>query len=185
MNIINIPVLLKTENANDVKNGNMTDVKRLTMSLELQPVTFKEACCFITKHHRHHKPPQGWKFGIAVNDGNKIVGVATVGRPVARFLDDTWTLEVTRLCTDGTKNACSKLYSACWRATKAMGYKRLITYILSDEKGTTLKASGWKELYKTSGGSWSSEKRKRIDKHPTGEKTLFEIKELQDEKTTK
>ena len=91
------------------------------MSLELQPITYKEACKFIDEHHRHHLPPQGWKFGIAVNDGEKVVGVITVGRPVARMLDDTWTLEVTRCCTDGTRNACSKLYSAAWRAAKALG----------------------------------------------------------------
>jgi hypothetical protein len=82
--------------------------------MELQPISFKEAKEFIKRHHRHHSPPQGMKFCIAVNDGNKVVGVATVGRPIARMLDDGWTAEVTRCCTDGTRNACSMLYSASW-----------------------------------------------------------------------
>jgi len=146
------------------------------MPLELQPITYKEACVFIEKHHRHHLPPQGWKFGIAVNDGEKIVGVITVGRPVARHYDDGWTLEVTRCCTDGTKNAASCLYGAAWRAVKAMGYKRLITYTLQSEPGTSLRAAGWKEIGRAGGGSWNrpNQGRLRIDKHPTAQKTLWE-----------
>ena len=143
--------------------------------LELQPITYKEACRFIDEHHRHHLPPQGWKFGIAVNDGEKVVGVITVGRPVARHLDDGWTLEVTRNCTDGTKNAASKLYGAAWRAGKALGYKRMITYTLASEAGTSLTASGWKVLYETKGDrSWDCPSRPRVDKHPTEQKTLWE-----------
>ena len=103
--------------------------------LVLQPITFKEANEFIKEHHRHHLPPQGWKFGIAVNNGDKVVGIVTVGRPVARQLDDGLTLEVTRCCTDGTKNACSMLYGAAWRAGKALGYKKMITYTLRDLQG--------------------------------------------------
>lgn len=98
------------------------------MGLSLQPITYAEACEFIRVHHRHHLPPQGWKFGIAVNDGDQVVGVVTVGRPVSRALDDGWTLEVTRCCTDGTRNAPSMLYGAARHAAKALGYKRLITY---------------------------------------------------------
>jgi len=143
------------------------------MTLELQPITYKEACEFITRHHRHHLPPQGWKFGIAVNDGEKVVGVITIGRPVARHLDNGYTLEVTRNCTDGTKNAASMLYGAACRAAKALGYKRVITYILIEEKGISLKAAGWKELYVSRGGDgWLS--RPRVIKHPTGQKKLFE-----------
>ena len=144
--------------------------------LELQPISFKEAKIFIEKYHRHHLPPQGWKFGIAVNDGRKIVGVITIGRPVARHLDDGWTLEVTRCATDGTKNANSILYAAAWRAVKAMGYKRLITYTLIQEPGTSLRAAGWKIIYHTKGGTWNRPNRFRIDKHPTGQKTLWEKK---------
>jgi hypothetical protein len=145
------------------------------MSLELQPITQAEANEFITRWHSHHLPPQGWKFGIGVNDGSRVVGVITIGRPVARMLDDGWTLEVTRCCTDGgTKNAASKLYGAAWRAVSAMGYKRLITYTLEGELGTSLVAAGWKALYQTRGGSWSCDSRPRVDKAPLGKKVLWE-----------
>jgi hypothetical protein len=143
--------------------------------LELQPITFKEACAFVRDHHRHHKPPVGHKFSIAVNDGEKVVGVAMVSRPTARMSDNGWTAEVTRLCTDGTRNACSILYAACWRCARAMGYKRLITYILSSESGASLHASGWKEIGAAGGGTWNRAGRPRVDDHPTGQKTLFEI----------
>jgi hypothetical protein len=142
--------------------------------LELQPITWEEVCEFIRLHHSHHLPPQGWKFGVAVNDGSKVVGVVTVGRPVARALDNGWTLEVTRCCTDGTKHAASMLYGAAWRAAKALGYKRLITYTLIEEAGTSLVAAGWKSLYQTAGGSWSRESRPRVNKAPLGQKLLWE-----------
>jgi hypothetical protein len=98
-----------------------------------------------------------------------------VGRPVARHADDGWTLEVTRCCTDGTQNACSTLYAAAWRAARALGYHRLITFTLPQEGGASLRASGWRELYRTKGGSWDREDRPRVDKHPTQPKTLWEI----------
>lgn len=142
--------------------------------MQIVPVEFDEACAFIAQYHRHHKPPQGHKFSLACSDGEKVVGVATVGRPVSRMLQDGWTLEVTRLCTDGTKNAASMLYGACWRVTRELGYRRLITYILDTEKGTSLQASGWKEVGRRGGGSWNVPSRPRVDKHPTQEKILFE-----------
>jgi len=144
--------------------------------LELQPITYKEACEFIKKHHRHHLPPQGWKFGIAVNNGTKIVGVITVGRPVARHLDNGWTLEVTRSCTDGTKNANSMLYGAARRATFALGYKRLITYTLQKESGSSLLAAGYKCLGKAGGGNWNVKSRPRVDtpNHLRKQKLLWE-----------
>jgi len=142
--------------------------------LELQPITYKNACEFIKVHHSHHLPPQGWKYGIAVNDGRNIVGVIMVGRPVARLLDNGRTLEVTRCCTNGYKNAASKLYSAAWRVCKNLGYKRLITYTLASEFGTCLKASGWKILYQTRGGKWDRKNRPRFDLQPTCPKTLWE-----------
>jgi len=255
--------------------------------LDLQPITYEEACTFIEEHHRHHLSPVGWKFGIGVSrpiglgtlrkqlrevwskdtsfcpsewstanpalgqctvtalivqeimggelmrceidggghyfnhvDGHtidltasqfqrrikrdnaeigereyllgnkdvlgrylclkdrltlrKVCGVITVGRPVSRVLDKDWTLEVTRCCTDGTKNAASMLYGAAWRATKALGYKRLITYTLISETGTSLRAAGWKKLYETSGGSWNCKSRPRVDKAPTCQKSLWE-----------
>lgn len=142
--------------------------------LELQPIAFAEACEFVNRHHRHHIAPRGWKFGIAVNDGEKVVGVITVGRPVSRRLDDTWTLEVTRNCTDGTKNAASMLYGAAVRVATGMGYKRLVTYTLASETGTSLIAAGWKILYTSKGGTWNNASRPRVDKHPIGQKTLWE-----------
>lgn len=144
------------------------------MTLQLQPVTYREACEFIARHHRHHQPPQGYKFAIAVNDGTGVVGVITVGRPVSRHLDDTWTAEVTRCCTDGTKNAASMLYGAAWRAAKAMGYKRLVTYTLQSEPGTSLTAAGWKNIGVAGGGTWNRADRPRVDLHPVEQKTLWE-----------
>jgi len=144
------------------------------MTIELQPITWEEACGFIALHHRHHLPPQGWKFGIAVNDGQRVVGVVTVGRPVARRLDDGYTLEVTRNCTDGTPHVASMLYAAAWRAAKALGYKRLITYTLSSETGTSVKAAGWRVVGAAGGGSWNVPSRPRVDKAPTMLKTLWE-----------
>jgi len=145
--------------------------------MNLQPITLREANQFIAEHHRHHLPPQGAKFAVAVAEGDDIVGVATVGRPVSRILDDGWTLEVTRVCTiNGYKNAASKLYAAAWRAARAMGYKRVISYILKDEKGTSLIAAGYKEIGVTGGGTWNRKGRVRIDKHPIEQKRLFEMK---------
>ncbi len=142
--------------------------------LELCPISYKEACKFITDHHRHHLPPQGWKFGVAVTDGKQIVGVVTVGRPVARGFDDGWTLEVTRCCTNGLKNVASMLYGAARRAAQAMGYRRLITYTLAHEKGTSLLASGFREVWRVHGRSWSCKSRPRVDTAPRCDKTLWE-----------
>lgn len=113
---------------------------------------------------------------MAVNDGASIVGVAMVNRPVAIKLDDGWTLEVIRLCTDGTKNVASKLYGACWQAAKALGYRRLITYTLREETGTSLIAAGWRVVYHTTPNpnGWNMPARPRINKHPLGQKTLWE-----------
>ncbi len=142
--------------------------------LEVVPITFKEACIFVEQHHRHHKPPQGHKFSVAASDGDKIVGVVMVGRPVARPLDNGMTLEVTRLCTDGTKNACSFLYAAAWRAARNLGYKKLVTYILDTETGESLVAAGMKCVGAVKGRGWSCQSRPRVDDHPTQGKLRFE-----------
>ena len=115
----------------------------MSSSLCIIPITLKQAREFITMHHRHNKPPVGWKFGVGVKANNVLVGVATAGRPIARHFDNGLTLEVNRTCTDGTMNANSMLYGSIWRAAKAMGYKRCITYIQGDETGASLKAAGW------------------------------------------
>lgn len=145
------------------------------MSLQVQPITLGEAKVFVERWHRHHKPPVGGLFAIAVNDGTQVVGCVVVGRPVARMLQDGLTAEVTRLCVlAGQPNACSMLYAAAWRAARELGYRRLITYILGSEPGTSLKAAGWKLLGNRGGGSWSRDSRKRVDTHPLEQKQLWE-----------
>lgn len=97
------------------------------MSLYLTPVSFEQACAFVTEHHRHHQPPAGHKFSVGVARDGVLCGVAIVGRPVSRVLQaEGDTLEVIRTATDGTRNANSMLYGAAWRATRALGYRRLI-----------------------------------------------------------
>ena len=126
------------------------------------PLTLTEANQFIEKHHRHHHKVPRDKFRVGCEVGGKLVGVATVGQPLARLLCDGKTLEVTRLCTDGTKGVCSFLYSRCARIAKEMGYRKIITYILETEDGTSLKASGWHcEVEKCGGGSWNVPSRPR------------------------
>lgn len=142
--------------------------------IDITPIEFDEAVAFVREHHRHHKPPQGHKFSIAAACDGRVVGVAIVGRPVARMLQDGWTLEVIRLATDGTPNACSALYAAAWRAARSMGYRKLVTYILNTEPGTSLKAAGWRVVGEAGGGSWSRERRPRVDKHPTQLKIRYE-----------
>ena len=144
------------------------------MSLKLQPITLKEAARFVRERHRHHGKPQGGLFAVAANDGENVVAVAIVGRPVARHLQDGYTAEVIRLCSDGSRNACSLLYGAAWRAARALGYRRLITYTLLTEPGTSLRAAGWREIGAAGGGSWNRSGRPRVDTHPTEQKTLWE-----------
>jgi len=142
--------------------------------IELVPINFDEASEFVRKFHRHHKPSVGHKYSIAAAIDGVIVGVVIVGRPVARRLDNGFTLEVIRLCTTGQKNVCSFLYSAAWRVARNLGYRRMITYILKSEPGTSLVAAGWKALYETPGKSWSVKSRPRVDKHPLQIKILYE-----------
>jgi hypothetical protein len=146
------------------------------MGLRVTPINLDEANAFVAKHHRHHKPVPGAKFCIAASEGEKVVGVAIVGRPVARMSDNGLTLEVNRCCTDGTKNACSMLYGAAWRAAKALGYVRLITYTLPSEGGASLRASNWKLIGERGGGNWNVPSRPRIDTAQLlqGQKLLWE-----------
>ena len=142
--------------------------------LKLQPITIGDAIEFVRQYHRHHPPPASGLFAVACSDDDEIRGVAIIGRPVARRLQDGWTCEVTRLATDGAKNACSMLYSAAWRAARALGYRRIGTYILDTEPGTSLRAAGWKQLYATPGKSWSVPSRARVDRHPLQVKIRWE-----------
>lgn len=144
------------------------------MKLRLSPIDFAEAAEFVRAVHRHHTPPVGHKFSLAAWAGDELVGVVIVGRPVSRVRDDGATLEVTRLATNGHRNACSFLYGAAARATFALGYVRIGTYILKSEPGTSLAAAGWKLIGERGGGTWTTPSRPRTDKHPTQGKLLFE-----------
>lgn len=126
--------------------------------LTLHPITLREAQQFVEEHHRHNNPPRGWKFGVSVHQSGAVVGVATAGRPVAKEIQkrEPLTLEINRTCTNGTRNANSMLYGAVWRAAKAMGYTRCITYIQDKETGASLKAAGWVKVKDLPArGSWS------------------------------
>ena len=126
------------------------------------PLSLAEANEFVRRHHRHHRPVVGHKFSIGAVLGDRVVGVAIVGRPVSRHRDDGLTLEVTRLYTDGTPNACSYLDGEAWRAAKALGFKRLETY-------------DWRMVAEVRGRSWSTPSRPRVDTHPLGQKLLWEV----------
>jgi hypothetical protein len=146
----------------------------MSQRLSIMPCELAEANAFVVEHHRHHGRVVGHKFSLSVVEAEKVVGVAIVSRPVSRMLDDGLTLEVSRCCTDGTKDAASALYGAARRATFALGYRRLITYTLATEPGTSLKAAGWKNLGLAGGGSWSVPSRPRVDKHPLQRKIRWE-----------
>lgn len=141
--------------------------------LQAVPIELKQANQFVTELHRHHDAVYRDKFRIGALYNGKLVGVVQVGRPVSRMLDDGKTVEVVRLCTDGTKDVCSFLYSRAARIAKEMGYEKIITYILESESGTSLKAAGWKQEAVTSGGHWSRPSRPRNTTAPTVPKKRY------------
>jgi hypothetical protein len=140
-------------------------------------MTIKDAKRYVRAHHRTHRPPAGGLFALAVAVGGRICGVAIVGRPISRIrqANEPYTVELTRCATDGTPNANSMLYRAAWRATRALGWRRLITKTLPEESGVGPKAAGYRNLGVVSGGKWSRESRPRLDDHPTGDKVLWDI----------
>jgi L-amino acid N-acyltransferase YncA len=144
--------------------------------LTVRPITLRAANAFVKAHHRHHGEARGCVFCVSVvaPDG-EVRGVAIVSRPVARGLQDGTTAEVVRLCTLGDRNACSMLYSAAWRACRALGYQRLVTYILETEAGISLKGAGWQQTAYVPGRSWTCPSRPRTDKHPTCGKHRWEV----------
>jgi hypothetical protein len=152
---------------------------RSTSLATIVPWTLEEANRFVKQFHRHHGVVIGARFCLAIADrSGTIRGVAIVGRPSARNLDDGMTLEITRVATDGYKNACSMLYGSAWKAAKAIGYRRLVTYTLITENGASLKALGWRHVSNRSGKSWNRGKRagKRNDTQTTYiKKTRWEI----------
>jgi hypothetical protein len=151
------------------ENAGATDSTRAARPggrLEIRPVSFAAACAFVDAHHRHHTAPRGHKYSIGLaNENGVLVAVAIVGRPVARHLDDGFTLEVTRLATLGAPTACSRLYAAAWRAARAIGYRRMITYTQDGEHGASLRASGWRKVHDLPPRrGWNSATRARPDR---------------------
>ncbi|MEU7894196.1 XF1762 family protein [Nonomuraea sp. NPDC049152] len=146
-------------------------------ALTVVPITLQTARAFIAWSHRHLMPPQGAKYAIGLNSDTTLVGVVVAGRPVARSFDDGLTIEVTRLSTDGTPNACSALLGAAWRAARAMGYRRLITYTLADEPGTSLRAAGLRRVAdRPARPGWDTPSRRRTDHGADGvDRVLWEI----------
>lgn len=144
--------------------------------LSIRPISYHEAAAFVNEKHRHNIAPNGGKFCISVFDGTKIRGVAICGRPIARKLDDGLTLEITRVCTDGVFNGCSMLYGACCRIARAMGYRRIITYTLLSENGSSLRAANFQCDGEAGGRPWTNKTRTRNDKDiPQGKKLRWSI----------
>ena len=144
------------------------------MGLRIVPCDIRAANAFVKQHHRHHGPAVAGKFTVAVAQDDWIVGVAIVGRPVARHLEDGYTLEITRVATDGTRNACSILYAASCRAAQALGYQRIVTYTLQSESGASLRAAGFGVADTVRGRSWSCPSRKRTDKTAVADRLRWE-----------
>lgn len=145
------------------------------MRYRIVPITLRAAKEFVDNHHRHNVSPQGHKFSIGLEVDNELVGVAIVGRPIARNLDDGFTAEITRCCVlDGMNNANSKLYGAAVRSAKSMGFTRIVTYTLPNESGSSLKASGFIQDGVVRGRDWNCPSRPRKtltqDKYPSGDK---------------
>lgn len=146
--------------------------------LRLVPVSFADACSFVSAWHRHLRPPVGHKYSVGVADEMGVLrGVAIVGRPVARSFNNGVTLEVTRCATDGTPNVASMLYRACWRAASAMGYIRLVTMNQQGETGASLRAAGYRVVAERPARSgWSTPSRPREDRGADGvARTLWEV----------
>jgi hypothetical protein len=158
------------------KQRNRYAHERSSLRLTIVPTTLKAANAYIAQYHRHNRPVPGCISVVAVSDGERLRGVAVVGRPIARALDDGFTAEVRRCCTDGAPNACSMLYRAAWRAVKALGYRKVITYTLPEEGGASLRASGFTLADANAGGGrWNRPGRRAADTHPTGKKLRWEL----------
>lgn len=144
----------------------------------LVPLPLDEANAFVAEHHRHHPPVVGCKFALGAATAEGICAVAIVGRPVARGLDDGWSVEITRLCVaehlEHASNAASWLLGRVRRAAGALGYRRIYTYTLASETGVSLRAAGFRAIYPVTGRSWTTATRPRVDKHPTQDKIAWE-----------
>lgn len=142
--------------------------------LQIVPITLRAANAYVAENHAHHGPVVGHLFAVACQRGGALCGVAIVGRPSARMLQDGRTCEVTRVCTDRTPHAASKLIAAATRAAFALGYTRVCSYTLAEELGTSYRAAGWVPVAESGGGTWARTSRPRTDKHPTGPKRRWE-----------
>ena len=149
----------------------------MSRKIAICAVELATANLFVASLHRHHPKAVGHRFSLGAIADGLLVGVAIVGRPVARKTDYLSTVEVTRLCTNGHPNACSALYGAAARAAQALGYQRIQTFILATEPGTSLKAAGWICEGSSKGGSWSQPSRPRVSTHATAPKTRW-VKKL-------
>lgn len=143
--------------------------------LSIKPIHLDEAKEYIKQYHRHNIPPVGGKFAVSCYDGGRLCGVAMCGRPTARRSNNGVTLEIYRNCTDGTKNACSKLYGACTRIAKAMGYKRIITYTLQSENGASLRAANFIYEGEAGGVEWTGERKRNYYVSPDEMKNRWAI----------
>lgn len=145
--------------------------------MQVRAIAQREARDFIDCNHRHNRAPIGWKFGAGIYNDADLVGVVWVGRPVARALDDGSTLEINRCCVAPTGlawNACSQLYGWACREAERLGYRKVITYTLESEKGSSLKASNFTPVARTKGGTWNCPSRPRTDKAPTCRKIRWQ-----------
>jgi hypothetical protein len=123
--------------------------------MKIVPLELKDLNALVARLHRHHKPVTGHRFSIGVEHDGKVIGGICVGRPTARLTDQRRILEVTRLVTDGTANACSILYAAAARVGRELGYEKIQTFILDSEPGTSLRAAGWEFEIESGGGDWN------------------------------
>ena len=155
------------------------------MALEIRPISIRDANAFVEVYHRHHGAKTGCRFALAVTEGGVLHGVAICSNPVARNADDGLTLEVSRLCTDGTYNACSILYAACARTAKAMGFKKIQTYILESEQGTSLKASGWISEGLCGSETWSGKSKRQIERERYVQEEMFPKRKPPEERKVK
>jgi hypothetical protein len=130
---------------------------------------------YVRSHHRHSKPVQGYKFAVAACNG-ELCGVGIAGRPVARALDDGSTIEILRVCTDGTRNACSLLYGALCRAAANLGYRLAVTYTRESESGSSLRAAGFSPVANVKDRQWDTPSRPREDRELIGDKIRWQRK---------
>ena len=151
------------------------------------PLEQKDANAFVAEHHRHHAPVKRdkWRFGVVDGDG-KLIGVLHAAKPIARLLDDGKTIEIVRCCSDGTKNLCSFMLGRARRIAKAMGYRKMISYILETELGTSYKAAGWHKEADIRGHTWNTPGRPRETAAPVCDKQRWAlVLETGDEKKRK